>query len=90
MHLKLVGDHPSYILPVNVLLFRSEGLRVVTVGPGSKAILVPITLGRDFGNEVEVIAGLNGDEQVITDPPDSVVDGELVRVVAAGQIPEKP
>jgi len=90
MHLKLVGDHPSYVLPVNTLLFRSEGLRVVTVGPDSKAILVPITLGRDFGNEVEVIAGLTGDEQVITDPPDSVVAGELVRVVAAGQIPEKP
>jgi RND family efflux transporter MFP subunit len=90
IHLKLTADHPCYILPVNTLLFRSEGLRIVTVGPGSKAMLVPITLGRDFGNEVEVIAGLSGDEQVITDPPDSVVAGEEVRIVPAGQIPEKP
>jgi len=90
MRLKLPADHPSYILPVNTLLFRSEGLRVVAVGPDSKAILVPITLGRDFGNEVEVIDGLNGDEQVITDPPDSVVSGELVRVVPLAQPQEKP
>jgi RND family efflux transporter MFP subunit len=90
MHLKLVSQHPVYLLPINTLLFRSEGLRVVAVGPGSKAVLIPITLGRDFGNEVEVVSGLNGDEQLITDPPDSVVEGEAVRVVPAGQPQEKP
>jgi RND family efflux transporter MFP subunit len=90
MHLKLTSDHPTYVLPVNTLLFRSEGLRLVAVGPGSKARLIPITLGRDFGNEVEVVSGLNGDEQIITDPPDSVVEGEAVRVVPAGQLEGKP
>jgi len=90
MHLQLSSDRPSYFLPANTLLFRSEGLRVVTVGPGSKAILVPITLGRDFGNEVEVIAGLNGDEQIIKDPPDSIVAGEEVRIVPEAKVPEKP
>ncbi|HXZ20204.1 MAG TPA: efflux RND transporter periplasmic adaptor subunit [Candidatus Acidoferrales bacterium] len=90
MRLQLSSDRPSYLLPANTLLFRSEGLRVVTVGPGSKAILVPITIGRDFGNEVEVIAGLNGDEQVIKDPPDSIVVGEEVRIVPEAKIPEKP
>jgi len=90
MHLKLQSDHPTYVLPVNTLLFRSEGLRVVAVGPGSKARLIAITLGRDFGNEVEVVSGLNGDEQIITDPPDSVVEGEEVRVVPAGQLEGKP
>ena len=90
MHLKLASDHPTYLLPVNTLLFRSEGLRVVAVGPGSRAVLIPITLGRDFGNEVEVVSGLNGDEQLITDPPDSVVDGEAVRVVPAARLKDKP
>ncbi len=90
MHLKLAADQPAYILPVNTLLFRSEGLRVVAVGPDSKVVLMPITLGRDFGNEVEVITGLHGDEQVIKDPPDSIVPGELVRVVPQAQVPEKP
>ncbi len=90
VHLKLTADQPAYILPVNTLLFRSEGLRVVAVGPDSKVVLMPITLGRDFGNEVEVITGLKGDEQVIKDPPDSVVPGELVRVIPEAQVPEKP
>ena len=43
-------------------------------------MLKPITLGHDFGNEVEVVAGLNGDETVIVNPPDSVVEGETVRI----------
>jgi len=90
MHLKLPSDVPAFILPVNTLLFRSEGLRVVAVGPDSKAVLIPITLGRDFGNEVEVIAGLNGDEQVIADPPDSVVPGEALRIVTPSPPQAKP
>jgi RND family efflux transporter MFP subunit len=89
MHINLTSDNPTFILPVNTLLFRSEGLRVVAVGPDSKVVLIPITLGRDFGNEVEVISGLNGDEQLITDPPDSVVAGETVRIVPPSQVQEK-
>jgi hypothetical protein len=67
------------------LLFRSEGLRVATVGQGQKVALKPITLGHDFGNEVEVVAGLNGDETVIVNPPDSVVEGETVRIAKGAQ-----
>jgi RND family efflux transporter MFP subunit len=80
VHLKLPADIPSFILPVNALIFRSEGLRIAIVTDGSHASLVPITLGRDFGNEVEVVAGLTGQEIVITSPPDSLVSGEQVRI----------
>jgi RND family efflux transporter MFP subunit len=80
VHLKLPADIPSFILPVNALIFRSEGLRIAIVTDGSHASLVPITLGRDFGNEVEVVAGLTGQELVITSPPDSLVSGEQVRI----------
>lgn len=80
VHLKLPADVPSYIVPVNALIFRSEGLRVATVTDGDHATLVPITIGRDFGNEVEVISGLTGEEIVISSPPDSLVSGEQVRI----------
>jgi hypothetical protein len=53
---------------------------LVTVSD-NKAKLVPITIGRDFGAEVEIIAGLTGNESVVINPPDSIVDGETVRVV---------
>lgn len=81
VHLKLPGSNSSLILPVNTLLFRSEGLRVATVPDGQHAELKPITLGHDFGSEVEVVAGLNGDEAVIINPPDSLISGQAVRIV---------
>jgi len=79
MHLKLPGA-TSFTLPVNTLMFRSEGLRVAVVSDGKHADLKPITLGHDFGSDVEVISGLTGDESIIINPPDSLVSGEEVRV----------
>jgi RND family efflux transporter MFP subunit len=80
VHLKLPSPASNLILPVNTLLFRAEGLRVATVGDGKKVELKPITLGHDFGGEVEVVAGLSGNENVIVNPPDSIVQGQTVRI----------
>src|SRR5450755_1387582 len=85
VHFKLPTPASSLILPVNTLLFRSEGLRVATVGPDQHVQLKQITLGHDFGSEVEVVAGLDGNESVIINPPDSVVDGETVRIAQTPQ-----
>jgi RND family efflux transporter MFP subunit len=96
VHLNLPESTPAYILPVNVLIFRSAGLQIATVQDGKRANLIPITLGRDFGGEVEVISGLTGQEDVIVDPPDSLVAGEEVQVAQPppaktqpGQAPSK-
>jgi RND family efflux transporter MFP subunit len=80
VHLKLPTATSAFILPVNALLFRSEGLRVAAVTDGRHAELKPVTLGHDFGSEVEVVAGLAGDESIIVNPPDSIVSGEEVRI----------
>jgi RND family efflux transporter MFP subunit len=86
VHLKLPTAASAFILPVNALLFRSEGLRVAAITDGKHVELRQVTLGHDFGSEVEVIAGLTGNESVVINPPDSIVAGEEVRVVqpAAG------
>jgi RND family efflux transporter MFP subunit len=78
VHLKLPGDVSTFTIPVNTLLFRSEGLRVAVVKDG-KATLIPVTLGRDFGSDVEVLTGLNGDEHLVVNPPDSLLSGQEVR-----------
>jgi RND family efflux transporter MFP subunit len=85
VHLKLPGSVTTFTIPVNTLLFRSEGLRVAVVSDG-KATLVPVVLGRDFGSDVEVLTGLNGQEQLVVNPPDSIVSGQEVRLAqnAAG------
>jgi RND family efflux transporter MFP subunit len=79
VHLKLPGNLGTFTIPVNTLLFRAEGLRVAVVKDG-KTDLIPVTLGRDFGSEVEVLVGLNGDENLIVNPPDSIVSGQQVRL----------
>ena len=81
VHFKLQNTRPSLILPVSTLIFRSQGLQVGIVEDGNKAKLIPITIGRDDGNTVEVIDGLQADDEVIQSPPDSLIDGETVQVV---------
>jgi RND family efflux transporter MFP subunit len=79
VHFKVPGQVSSYILPVDTLLFRKEGLRVAIVKDG-KAELVAVTPGRDFGDSIEIVSGLQGSESVITSPPDSITDGEKVQI----------
>ncbi|MGA3294549.1 MAG: efflux RND transporter periplasmic adaptor subunit [Candidatus Acidiferrales bacterium] len=85
VHLKVPAGSPAFILPVTALIFRSDGLQVGTVQDGDRAALVNVTLGRDMGNEVEVVSGLSASDLVITNPPDSLVNGEAVRLAAPGQ-----
>ena len=83
VHLNLAAGADTLRLPVNTLLFRSEGLRVAVVDAQGNVTLKPITLGRDFGKEVEVTAGLNADDNVIVNPPDSLLEGQKVHIAPA-------
>jgi RND family efflux transporter MFP subunit len=79
VHFKIPGQASTYILPVDTLLFRKEGLNVAIV-ENEKAKLVPVTPGRDFGDSIEIVSGLQGNESVIISPPDSIVTGETVKI----------
>jgi RND family efflux transporter MFP subunit len=80
VHLKVPGQTSSYLVPVSTLIFRSQGLQLAVVNNGNVA-LTPVTPGRDFGEEIEIVSGLKGDESVIVSPPDSIVNGQKVQVV---------
>jgi RND family efflux transporter MFP subunit len=82
VHFTLPGRGQSVTVPANALLFRSEGLRVAVVRDG-KAALVPITVGRDYGDRVEVLSGLQPNDQIILNPSDSLTSGAAVRVTAS-------
>jgi len=84
VHLRIPSGAPALILPVSALIFRSDGLQVGTVENGNRAALKNIVLGHDLGNEVEVVSGLTADDFVISNPPDSLVAGETVRLAATG------
>ena len=82
VHLAIPSQASTYLLPVNTLIFRSEGLRVGIVKDG-KVVLTAVTPGHDFGNEIEIVSGLKSDDQVIVNPPDSIVSGQEVQIVQA-------
>lgn len=82
VHLKVAVQHSTFIIPVNALIFRSEGLRVGLVRDG-KVTLTAVTPGHDFGDQIEIVSGLKADDQVIINPPDSVVTGQQVQIVQA-------
>ena len=74
-HLPAIGN--SVTVPSNTLLFRAEGLRVGVVRDG-RVQLVPVTIGQDFGNAVEITSGLAPADEVILDPSDSLASGMQV------------
>jgi RND family efflux transporter MFP subunit len=85
VHLKLPSPPETVRLPVNTLLFRSDGMTAATVGDDGKAVLKPLTIGRDYGKDVEITAGVKAGETIIVNPPDSLLNGQKVKVVVPGQ-----
>jgi RND family efflux transporter MFP subunit len=81
VHFKSGVVAPSLVVPVSTLMFRSEGLRIAVVDQNSKARLVPVVLGHDDGATVQVVSGLNANDRVIQNPPDSLIEGENVQIV---------
>ena len=84
VHLKLPTEASTFKLPVNAIMFGTDGVRAAIVGADGVVKLQPITLGRDYGNSLEVVAGLTGDEQVVLNPPDSLESGQQVRLAGPG------
>lgn len=77
---KLASPGESLRVPANALLFGTDGLRLATVDSDNHVALKPVTLGRDFGTEVEVLAGLGDGDRVVLNPPDSLQQGAEVRI----------
>jgi RND family efflux transporter MFP subunit len=80
VHLALNQQVQRLTVPSNALLFRAEGPRAAVVGAGSKVQLRPVAIGRDFGNIVEIISGLEQTDAVVVSPSDSLENGQVVRV----------
>ncbi len=70
-------------IPSSALIFRAQGTQVALVGPGARVRLQSVKLGRDLGAAVEVRSGLGAGAKIVDNPPDSLADGELVRIGSA-------
>ena len=75
---KLTGQRLS--LPINALLFRPGGTMAAVVGPDNRINLKKITVGRDFGNSLEVLQGIDPTDRIVINPPDALEQGEPVNI----------
>jgi RND family efflux transporter MFP subunit len=80
------SDTPS--VPANALMFRSDGTRVARVDEGGKVHLQPVRVGRNYGETVEILEGLRGNERLVLNPSDALAEGDTVQV--AGDTPPRP
>jgi RND family efflux transporter MFP subunit len=84
VHLNVSSAAPALIVPVTALILQPDGMQVATVDASHHVHMVHVTPGRDFGNTVEILSGLSAGQSIVPIPPDSLTDGEEVRVVTPG------
>ncbi len=87
VHFKTPNATPVMVIPSAALIFRKQGMMVGTVVNGNQAHLAPVVIGEDDGATVQIVSGLAITDQVIQDPPDSLIEGETVFVAQAGKQP---
>ena len=72
----------NLLIPTNTLIFGAGGPYVATV-KNDEVTRKKVTLGTDFGMQVEVRSGVTKEDWLILNPVDSVTDGQRVIVQIA-------
>jgi multidrug efflux system membrane fusion protein len=92
VHFAVGSNVDKVTVPVNAMLFRSQGPQLAVVGPDNKVQLRPINIGKDYGTSLEILGGVSVADLVIINPSDSLEAGQVVNVVAPppGESPQSP
>ena len=78
----LSKEQGKTVIPITSLIFRGEGLQVATVDEKHRIHLVKVVPGRDFGQKMEILSGIDGHELIVDNPPDSIMEGQEVSEAA--------
>jgi RND family efflux transporter MFP subunit len=84
VHFELPADPAMIRLPATALILGDRGTQVALLGSDGKAALRSVTLGRDFGDSVEIVAGVSPTDKVIDSPPETLQEGARVRLASKG------
>jgi membrane fusion protein, multidrug efflux system len=90
VHFAVGSNVDKVTVPVNAMLFRSQGAQVAVVGPGNKIELRSINIGRDYGTTLEILDGVAATDRIVINPPDSLEDGEQVNIAPSQPNPPSP
>lgn len=78
----------TLVVPTNALLFRGEGARVAIVDAAGKVRLRTVSIGRNFGESIELLEGIGANDRIVLNPSDSLADGDVVALApAAKEVP---
>ena len=88
VHFQIPPDPNALRIPANALLFRDNAIEVATLDLDNRTVLKKVRIARDLGSEVEIDGGLSVADRVVANPPESLGDGEEVRI--AGSTTESP
>ena len=80
VHLRAATPISSLIIPSGAVLYQAAGPQVAVVTDRSEVALKKVTLGRDFGDTIEITGGISKDDAVVASPPDYLIDGMRVEV----------
>jgi RND family efflux transporter MFP subunit len=86
MNLAIPSRSSTLLVPASALIFRDGGMSVAAVGPGSRVVMKPIVIARDLGSYVEVSSGLSRMDRIVDNPPDSLKQGNSVRIAGSGSV----
>src|SRR5439155_3080115 len=87
--LPVMSEQPPLLVPTSAMLFQNDGTKVALVEDG-KIKMKKIEVGRDLGQELEVVEGLSGKEQVVTNPGERLADGVAVQVAQPAKPEQQP
>jgi multidrug efflux pump subunit AcrA (membrane-fusion protein) len=79
---RIPGDSANARVPATALIVTNGGPQIAVVATGGRAMLKPVKLGRDLGDQVEVVAGLQPTDQVIDSPPEYLRNGDAVHLAS--------
>jgi RND family efflux transporter MFP subunit len=70
-------------VPASATMFLPKGMAVATVGPNNRVVMKYVSVARDLGTRIEIASGLLPTDRVVDNPPDSLSNGDLVRIAGA-------
>jgi RND family efflux transporter MFP subunit len=83
VHFEIPTDVNLVKIPSTALITGNHSTQVATLDGNDKVVLKTVQLGRDLGDTVEVLAGLSPSDRIINSPPETLANGDTVRVAAA-------
>jgi RND family efflux transporter MFP subunit len=83
VHFAVGSNVDKVTVPVNAMLFRSQGAQLAVIGSDNKVQLRPINIGKDYGASLEILGGVSIHDQIVINPPDSLENGQQVNVAAS-------